>query len=242
MRFRFAIIPTIISIAIMFVPGFAIAKAPNPTCYNVQGYSAETIKAVQTALKVYVDGQLGPQTCSALISYQQQKHDPPLDVNGTYGYLGLKTLTALGVNPVVIAPAKGVWPSQCKASTPCIVISQGANHAWFGSKGTGIIAETGIVDNPSPSKLPKGVYRIGYKKAAGITDEHGTLDLDNYMSFYGDVAFHKVPRYISTGKPIHSETKLGQAGMKSSGCIRVSSVFSDTIFAQAPVWTYVVVI
>lgn len=231
--------------------GVAEAKTnTSPVCYRVDEYTTQTIMNVQSALGAYMDGVFGPASCRKLIAFQEQFGDE-LKSGGSYGTLGPKTASKLGVKlerktvssgttvSMVINPDNGVWPKNCRVRR-CLVLSQGMNKAWYGSSSEGIVVETPVVDNPS--KLPKGVYRIGYKSQSGTTDHSGKLELNNYMSFYGDIAFHSVPTRKSDGVDVHSQSALRDTWRESGGCIRSSDQFAEFVFADAKIWTYVYVI
>lgn len=217
-----------------------VEAATQPVCYNISSYSTQTLKSVQSALGVYVDGSFGPRSCEALIAFQQTHQPPLMDSSGNFGRLGPKTLAALGVS--ASSTLQGFDPARVPADSGTgrrIVVDQSHNWVFLISNGS-VVASGGMVDNPS--KLPTGTYWVGYKLASGIDDHSETLWLPNYTQFSGDIGFHKIPVSKSSDSPIHDESFLGTNNKKSGGCIRLGSEFSDRLFGFAKVGTKVVVI
>lgn len=237
------LIPTIIVLSVVGIAGNAQASTP-PVCYGTETHSTQTIRSVQSALGVYVDGQFGPKSCTALIAFQRA-HNPPLrDSAGNFGRLGPKTLAALGVTAQSPAPPSGSAGASAipanSGSGKRVIVDQHTNLVTLvDARGT-LVASSGMVDNPS--KLPKGTYWIGYKSKSSVDDNSNTLWLPNYMQFSGDIGFHKIPVSKTTGNPIHAESFLGTNQKTSAGCIRLGSAFSDTLWSFASNGTKVVVI
>lgn len=212
-----------------------------PTCYRISEYTAESLMAVQTALKVRADGDFGPKSCTALHAFQA-KFGKELQVNGAYGTLGDKTAGKLGVTLIKKpgASTTSAKPLPTKSgSGKRIVISKAQNWVWLvDSKGI-VVASQGMVFNPS--KLPAGTYYVGWKIKKNVVHD-GELLLENYMSFFGNIGFHKIPITVATGKRFHDESVLGKGTVRSSGCIRLGSDFSNALWVFAPDGTQVVVV
>ena len=237
------IIPFLLSLTALGFAGTAQASH-QPVCYGISNHSTLTIRSVQAALGVYVDGQFGPQSCTALIAFQRA-HNPPLrDTAGNFGRLGPNTLAALSVTrqataPVTRTSTTGGIPAD-SGSGKRVIVDQRTNQVHLVDARGNMVGSGGMVDNPS--KLPKGTYWIGYKDKSGIDDNSNTLWLPNYTQFYGDIGFHKIPVSKSSGNPIHGESLLGTNQRISAGCIRLSSAFSDQLWSFASLGTKVVVI
>ena len=236
------IIPIILTVVTF---GFADSAhaSDQPVCYGVSNHSPQTIRSVQSALGVYVDGYFGPRSCTALIAFQRA-HNPPLrDYAGNFGRLCPNTLTALGATAQATATssvrATGGVPAN-SGTGKRVIVDQRTNQVNLVDASGNLVGSGGMVDNPS--KLPKVIYWIGYKNKSGIDDNSNTLWLPNYMQFSGDIGFHKIPVRKSTGNPIHGESLLGTSQGVSAGCIRLGYDFSDQLWSFAPVGTKVVVI
>ena len=116
-----------------------------------------------------------------------------------------------------------------------LVISQGQNWLWLvGPKG-GVIAQGGIIDNPSV--LKKGSYRTGSYcgRAARIKKNSTTSDavwLDNFVRFAPcGVGFHRIPTYKSNGAQMHADWLLGTNMTESHGCIRLTRGLSLKVWS-----------
>lgn len=235
------LVPIVIILSAVGVAGNAHASTP-PVCYGTTTHSTQTIRSVQAALGVYVDGQFGPQSCTALIAFQRA-HNPPLkDTAGKFGRLGPNTLAALGVSTQATTTSTGTASAipANSGSGKRVIVDQNTNTVHLVDARGNLVGSGGMVDNPS--KLPKGTYWIGYKSKSGVDDNSNTLWLPNYTQFSGDIGFHKIPVRKTTGNPIHDESSLGTNQKTSAGCIRLGSVFSDQLWDFAPIGTKVVVI
>ena len=232
----------IVGVSSLSLRSASASPSTSPTCYRVSEYSVDSLRAVQTALGVRADGAFGPKSCSALQSFQA-RFGTELQVNGAYGTLGEKTAARLGVTLTKITAATAATTTKPlpvhSGNGKRIVVSKQLNWVWLVDKYGTVIADQGMVFNPG--KLPTGMYRIGWKIQNNVA-HHGGLLLENYMSFYGNIGFHKIPITIATGKRFHDESVLGKGTVHSSGCIRLGSDFSDTLWAFAGIGTPVFVV
>lgn len=228
---RFVRFFTILSISFLAIFFHTTPVHADNICYDYQKYDQATIVSAQSSLGVYPDGIFGPKSCAALIAFQQS-HQPPLrDAAGNFGRLGPKTLKALGVSQA----AKKV-----NGQGRRIVIDQSTNTVQLFDSSDQLVGSGGMVDNPS--KLPKGTYYVGNRQQSGVDDHSGKLWLPNFVQFYGNIGFHKIPVRKSDNQPIHDESYLGTNYKKSAGCIRLGSEFSDALWQFARIGIKVVVI
>ena len=115
-----------------------------------------------------------------------------------------------------------------------IVISQRQNWVWLVGPQGGVVAQGGIIDNPSV--LKPGSYRTGSYcgRAARIkrnSTPSGTLYLDNFVRFAPcGIGFHRIPRYVSNGRQIHADWLLGTNFRESHGCVRLSRAMSLAVW------------
>jgi len=107
-----------------------------------------------------------------------------------------------------------------------IVVSQAQNWTWLVRADGRIAAQGPDVDNPRV--LHRGSYATGSYcgRAARLrrnTDLHGRYWLDDFVRFAPcGIAFHRVPRWKTTGRQIHPDWVLGTDEATSDGCIRLS--------------------
>ena len=229
MRFvRFFII---LSSVLLAVALHATPASAENICYNTDKYDQATIVSAQSALGVYPDGIFGPKSCAALIAFQQSNEPPLRDAAGNFGRLGPKTLKALGVSQAA---------KKDNGQGRRIVIDQSTNTVQLFDSSDQLVGSGGMVDNPK--KLPKGTYYVGNRQQSGVDDHSGKLWLPNFVQFYGNIGFHKIPVRKSDNQPIHDESYLGTNNKKSAGCIRLGSEFSDTLWQFARIGIKVVVI
>ena len=107
-----------------------------------------------------------------------------------------------------------------------IVISQRQNWVWLVGPRGSVLAQGGIVDNPSV--LARGAHATGgyCGRAARIrqnTTTSGEVWLENFVRFAPcGIGFHRIPTYRSNGAQIHADWMLGTNLAESHGCIRLS--------------------
>lgn len=126
-----------------------------------------------------------------------------------------------------------------------IVLSQRQNWVWLVRAGGRVVAQGGIVDNPSA--LSTGRYLSGPKcgRAGRIkyNSDGGDLVLYNFVRFAAcGVGFHQVPYYRGSRQQIHPDWLLGTNHRESHGCIRVSRPLSERIWDFTVDSTRVVVV
>ena len=106
-----------------------------------------------------------------------------------------------------------------------IVISQRQNWVWLVGP-RGVLAQGGVVDNPSV--LARGAHATGgyCGRAARIrqnTTTSGEVWLENFVRFAPcGIGFHRIPTSRSNGAQIHADWMLGTNLAESHGCIRLS--------------------
>jgi peptidoglycan hydrolase-like protein with peptidoglycan-binding domain len=168
------------------------------------------------------DGSLGPWTRSAVIRFQSRTgraQTGTLDA-GTRQRLYADSAPRCNARPLPVGSGAGHR----------IVISQRQNWVWIvGPKG-GVVAQGGIVDNPSV--LHRGLHRSGSYcgRAARIkrnTTTSGQVWLENFVRFAPcGIGFHRIPTYQSNGRQMHPDWYLGTNMAESHGCIRLSRAMS----------------
>jgi hypothetical protein len=183
------------------------------------------------------DGKLGSWTRAGIVRFQAANHLPQT------GRLGQRTRARLAAEHPVRCDRRPVAGS---ASGRRIVISQRQNYVWLVRRGGQVVAQGGIIDNPSV--LHRGTYRSGSKcgRAGRIldnSDASGRLRLHHFVRFAPcGIGFHQVPQYRSSGAQIHSSHLLGTNQRQSHGCVRVSRAMSQRIWDFARPGTKVVVV
>lgn len=172
------------------------------------------------------DGDLGRWTRSAVVRFQS--------ATGTRqsGRLDPATRQRLYADD---APRCDVRPVPGRSGQGRrIVVSQGQNWVWLvGPKGA-VVAQGGMVDNPSV--LHRGSYGVGSYcgRAARIrlnSSTSGNVWLDNFVRFAPcGIGFHRIPRYKTTGHQIHADWILGTNMATSHGCVRLSRGLSKRVW------------
>jgi hypothetical protein len=181
------------------------------------------------------DGRLGARTRSAVIRFQSRTG---LAQSGRLTQATRDHLYAAGAKRCDRRPV----PAR-SGSGRRIVISQHQNWVWLvGPKG-GVVAQGGIVDNPSV--LPRGSWGTGSYcgRAARIgrnTTDSGQVWLENFVRFAPcGIGFHRIPTYQSNGAQMHPDWLLGTNLTESHGCIRLSRAMSRRVWdfttARTPV-------
>lgn len=172
------------------------------------------------------DGSMGPWTRSAVIRFQSRTGRPQtgkLDA-GTRGRLHAEHAPRCDARPL---------PARSGAGRR-IVISQRQNWVWLVGPRGGIIAQGGMVDNPSV--LHRGRHATGSYcgRSARIrrnTTTSGQVWLENFVRFAPcGIGFHRIPTYQSNGRQMHPDWYLGTNMAESHGCIRLSRAMSLRIW------------
>jgi hypothetical protein len=173
-----------------------------------------------------VDGTPGTWTRSAILRFQS-RHG--MQQTGKYGAATRARLFAATAQRCDVRPL----PAR-SGSGRRIVVSQKQNWVWVVAAGNRVLAQGGIVDNPG--ELRKGSYRTGSycgRSARVQKNRSGSLWLDHFVRFAPcGFGFHRIPRYISSGRQIHAANLLGTNLAQSHGCIRLSSGMARRI------WTF----
>lgn len=173
-----------------------------------------------------VDGDLGGWTRSAVIRFQSARH---VNQTGKLDPLTRKRLYAASAprcdrRPVPAASGKGRR----------IVISQRQNWVWLvGPKG-GVVAQGGIVDNPSvlkPGAHATGSYCGRPARIRRNSTSSNLVWLENFVRFAPcGIGFHRIPTYKSNGRQMHADWLLGTNLAHSHGCIRLSREMSRRVW------------
>lgn len=169
-----------------------------------------------------VDGNVGGWTRSAVIRFQSAHH---VAQTGHLDALTRQRLYAAqaprcDVRPVPAHSGKGRR----------LVISQRQNWVWLLGPRGGVVAQGGIVDNPSV--LHRGRYGTGsYCGRPARIRRNSTSSnlvwLENFVRFAPcGVGFHRIPTYKSNGRQMHADWLLGTNMTESHGCIRLSREMS----------------
>ena len=214
------------------------------TPQTAEALTTAQIRTAQTRLNYLgcnagpVDGTIGMMTRAATVRFQAV-----MKIAQT-GTLDAPTVWRLGVS----------WRKRCdKRAVPStsgggrrMVVQQSQNWLWVIDSAGHVVAQGGIIDNPSV--YGPGVYYTGPKcgKAARIKNNYtadGRLILHNFVRYAAcGGGFHQIPIYRSTGLQIHPDYLLGTNYRESHGCIRVSRAMSDVIWNFTTVSTRVVIV
>ncbi len=213
------------------------------TTMPAEALSAAQIRTAQTRLNYLgcnagpVDGSVGMMTKAATVRFQAV-----MKIAQT-GTLDAPTYWRLGVS----------WRKRCdKRQVPLtsgggrrIVLSQSQNWLWVIDSSGRVVAQGGMIDNPSV--YGPGIYYTGPKCGRPARVKNNTdgasLILHNFVRFAPcGGGFHQIPTYRSTGAQIHPDYLLGTNYRESHGCIRVSRAMSDVIWNFAAVTTRVVIV
>jgi peptidoglycan hydrolase-like protein with peptidoglycan-binding domain len=167
-------------------------------------------------------GKLGPWTRSAVVRFQSRTG------RAQTGKLDEATRRRLYDEAAPRCDLRPVPPKSGAGRR--IVISQRQNWVWLVGPEGGVVAQGGMVDNPSV--LGRGIHRTGSYcgRAARIkrnSAASGDVWLFNFVRFAPcGVGFHRIPVYKSTGRQIHPDWYLGTNMSRSHGCIRLSRALS----------------
>ena len=171
-------------------------------------------------------GQVDRRTRSAVVRFQAARH---VRQTGRLDSLTRKRLYAESAPRCDQRPVPGHSGRGRR-----IVISQHQNWVWLVGPRGGVVAQGGIVDNPSV--LHPGGYRTGsYCGRAARIRENSTSSnrewLDNFVRFAPcGIGFHRIPTYKSNGAQMHPDWYLGTNMAQSHGCIRLSRSMSLAVW------------
>ncbi|MGD9958946.1 L,D-transpeptidase family protein [Nocardioides sp.] len=183
------------------------------------------------------DGKVGEHTRSAVIRFQSR-----LGLRQT-GRLIQIAKVRLYAEDAPTCTDRPIPPRSGKGRR--VVISQRQNWVWLVGAGGRAVAQSGMVDNTSVLRPRVGTVGSYCGRAARIkrnTDGHG-LWLDNFVRFAScGIGFHRIPRYMSSGRQIHADWLVGTDLRTSHGCIRTPKAFSAKVWRFAHVGTRVHVI
>lgn len=172
------------------------------------------------------NGEVGRRTHSAVVRFQAARH---VKQTGRLDPLTRKRLYAGSAPRCDRRPVPGHSGSGRR-----IVISQHQNWVWLVGPRGGVVAQGGMVDNPSV--LHPGGYGTGsYCGRAARIRKNSTSSnqvwLDNFVRFAPcGVGFHRIPTYKTDGRQIHADWLLGTNMAQSHGCIRLSRDLSVRVW------------
>lgn len=172
------------------------------------------------------DGEVGPWTRSAVVRFQSR------DGMRQTGHLDVRTRKHLYAEDAPRCDDRPV-PARSGAGRR-IVVSQAQNWVWLVAPKGHVVAQGGMVDNPSV--LRRGSYAVGSYcgRAARIklnSSTSGDVWLDNFVRFAPcGIGFHRIPRSKSNGHQIHADWILGTNMASSHGCIRLSKALSQRVW------------
>jgi hypothetical protein len=113
-----------------------------------------------------------------------------------------------------------------------IVVSQPQNWVWLVDRRGHVVAQGGMVDNPGV--LHRGSWGTGSycgRSARVRLNRSGAVWMDDFVRFAPcGIGFHRIPRYQSTGRPMHPDWYLGTNLAVSHGCVRLSAGLARTLW------------
>lgn len=173
------------------------------------------------------DGRLGDHTRSALVRVQTRHGLRPSGRPdaATRRLLASPRAQRCDLRPVPRSSGRGRR----------VVLSQRQSWIWLVAADGRVVAQGGVVDNPGV--LKRGRYRTGSQcgRPARVRvnrSAHGNLLLDHFVRFAPcGIGFHRIPRYVAGGAPLHAEYYLGtDLRGESSGCVRLSERMARTVW------------
>ncbi len=184
------------------------------------------------------DGVMGEWTKSAVIRFQSRHR---LSQSGTLTETTRRRLYADSARRCDTRPI----PARSGTGRR-IVISQRQNWVWLVSRRGAVVAQSGMIDNPS--ELGTGWKKVGSYCGRSAKIERngvpsGDLWLDNFTRFAPcGIGFHRIPRYVSNGRQIHPDWMVGTNMRTSHGCIRLPNAFSEKLWDFGTIGTPVRVV
>lgn len=170
------------------------------------------------------DGRIGSHTRSAVVRFQTRHR---LAVSGRFSTATVRTLRSASAHRCDVRPVPGGTGSGRR-----IVLSQAQNWVWLVRSNGSVYAQGGIVDNPS--ELHRGWTHTGSycgRPARVRLNHSGSVYMDDFVRFSPcGIGFHRIPRYISSGRQMHADYYLGTNFTQSHGCIRLSARMARNIW------------
>lgn len=174
------------------------------------------------------DGRIGPHTRSAVLRFQSR-----VGITRT-GRLDETTRQRLRADDAPRCDARPV-PAR-SGSGRRIVVSQQQDWVWLVGPRGQVLAQGGMVDNPSvlrPGSYATGSYCGRAARIKRNQSTSGDVWLDDFVRFAPcGIGFHRIPRSKATGRQIHADWVLGTDLAVSHGCVRLSRVLAHRV------WTF----
>ncbi|WP_395695358.1 peptidoglycan-binding protein [Nocardioides sp.] len=174
------------------------------------------------------DGRIGPHTRSAVLRFQSR-----VGITRT-GRLDETTRQRLRADDAPRCDARPV-PAR-SGSGRRIVVSQQQDWVWLVGPRGQVLAQGGMVDNPSvlrPGSYATGSYCGRAARIKRNQSTSGDVWLDDFVRFAPcGIGFHRIPRSKATGRQIHADWVLGTDLAVSHGCVRLSRALAHRV------WTF----
>ncbi len=193
-------------------------------CRISSGYE-RYVRPLQTALKVTVDGDLGPETCSALIGKQRVWVANGVMPESQLGWFGSKTVTQLGLS----AATSDTRSTASTTNIGCPVVNRATERVICVDRH----ARTGTVFAAEDGKLGAKLYGP-FELTPSLVDSDGPFNsdggIDDTVTVTRSWKMHDCQRTSSTGLQYYCEFYRGQGihyypyvgpNYDSSGCLRV---------------------
>ncbi len=219
-------------------------------CNRYDEWSKDTIKSVQRALGATVDGLFGDESCSLTIEHQLEQG--VVSPNSTYlGYLGAKTLSSLGVEPIKANKAKvdksGFDPkSDCPSRDSCELLYDLSEKQGYVKVNDGVyktaVGETlfqfPIIPGGNSNPTNTGHFRLGHVENSKDGNPWRLSTITAAINPFSAPNLYKFRRHNPvdgswSGEGTHGTRTFWGA---SSGCARTEPKTQD-IIAEIPVNT-----
>jgi len=114
-----------------------------------------------------------------------------------------------------------------------LVVSQHQNWVWL-VRGRRVVGQAPMIDNPRllrPGTYATGSYCGRPARVRHNIDLHHRYWLDHFVRFAPcGFAFHRIPRWRTTGRQLHPDWWLGTDKDLSDGCIRLSAGMAERVW------------